>query len=134
MDVFTNLFSVHSDILNYFPEINELAFNDIKSSDFLQIHSRRIMDIVQMVVDNIDNLDNVKDNLAILGTLRLWLDQKNIFQQMFSSGTRHHQMGVKKEYFDIMGPVFCHTVRPILVEHKLWSLPTEESWLSLFRL
>ena len=69
MDVFTNLFSVHSDILNYFPEINELAFNDIKSSDFLQIHSRRIMDIVQMVVDNIDNLDNVKDNLAILGTL-----------------------------------------------------------------
>ena len=42
-------------------------------------------------------------------------------------------MGIKSEYIDVMGPVFCHTLRPLLVRKNLWSLELEEV-LSLWSL
>ena len=41
-------------------------------------------------------------------------------------GARHHQMGIKREYIEVMGPVFCNTVRPLLVLNNLWTLQLEE--------
>ena len=41
-------------------------------------------------------------------------------------GARHYQMGIKSEYIEVMGPVFCNTVRPLLVLNNLWTLQLEE--------
>ena len=35
-------------------------------------------------------------------------------------------MGIKSEYIEVMGPVFCNTVRPLLVLNNLWTLQLEE--------
>ncbi len=41
-------------------------------------------------------------------------------------GEFHYKRGVRSEYLDVMGPLFTHTIRPILLHRKLWSIHMEE--------
>ena len=42
------------------------------------------------------------------------------------SGRGHFERGIKSEYLEVLGPVFAHSVRPLLVNKDLWSLKLEE--------
>ena len=43
------------------------------------------------------------------------------------------QMDLLREPMDWIGPVFCNTVRPLLLVQGKWSYPVEMSWLLMFR-
>ena len=72
------------------------------------------MNVVHELVANIDNLDLVSEKLYKLG--------------MF-----HVKNEVPLRYLDIMGPIFCNAVRPILLQSDAWSHEVEESWMELFK-
>ena len=80
---------------------------------------------------------------------RSWVKFQRVSAQYLSiliiSGSSHFHRGIKSEYIDVMGPVFCNTIRkvllriiqfdeletnfkrrPILVRKELWSLELEE--------
>lgn len=29
-------------------------------------------------------------------------------------GSRHQRMGIEKQHLDVMGPIFCQSIRPVL--------------------
>ena len=72
------------------------------------------MNVVHELVANIDNLDLVSEKLSKLG--------------MF-----HAKNEVPLRYLDIMGPIFCNAVRPILLQSEAWSSEVEDSWMELFK-
>jgi len=72
------------------------------------------MSVVRLYIENINNIHTISASIEQLGA-------------------RHYQMGIKSEYINVMGPVFCHTVRPLLVSKNLWTLELEEVWLCLFK-
>ena len=41
-------------------------------------------------------------------------------------GRGHFERGIKSEYLEVLGPIFAHSVRPLLVNKDLWSLKLEE--------
>lgn len=43
-------------------------------------------------------------------------------------------MGVHKQYLDVMGPIFCQALRPILQAEGLWDNDTRTAWLRFFRI
>ena len=48
-------------------------------------------------------------------------------------GKHHFKLGVRSEHLDMMGYVFCHSVRPVLIANSTWSLQLEEAWMAAFR-
>ena len=40
--------------------------------------------------------------------------------------------GLKIEHLDMLGPIVCHTVRPVVFKSGLWSIEVEKSWNHLF--
>lgn len=89
--------------------------NDEVLNDLLDNHARLVMNVVHELVTNIDNLDVLHEKLCTLGIFHL----KN---------------EVPKRYLDIMGPIFCNAVRPILLHHDIWSPDVEESWMEIFKI
>lgn len=81
---------------------------------FMENHAKLVMNVVHEVVVNIDDLDVVRDKLLKIGLF-------------------HCKNGVPKKYLDIMGPIFCNAVRPILLEKNIWTTNTEESWMEVFK-
>jgi len=60
-------------------------------------------------------------------------DLEVIVPKLINIGASHGRKGIEPKYLDIMGPVFCNAVRPILLKSKLWSTSTEEAWMEVFR-
>ena len=73
------------------------------------------MNVVHEFVTNIDNLDSLNDKLLMLGKF-------------------HVKNEVPERFLDIMGPIFCNAVRPILLQNDVWSQDVEDSWMELFRI
>ena len=42
-----------------------------------------------------------------------------------------HQ-GITEEHLDMLGPIVCHTIRPVVFKSGLWSIEVEKSWNHLF--
>ena len=82
--------------------------------DLMENHGRLVMNVVHELVANIDNLDHISEKLTKLG--------------MF-----HVKNEVPLRYLDIMGPIFCNAVRPILLQSDAWSPDVEDSWMELFK-
>ena len=83
--------------------------------DILENHARLVMNVVHEFVTNIDNLDSLNDKLLMLGKF-------------------HVKNEVPERFLDIMGPIFCNAVRPILLQNDVWSQDVEDSWMELFRI
>jgi len=111
---FTKLFESHANIKNYFPKMKKLSAADIELSRDIADHSKRVMGIVRLFVNNIHNLESIEGRLEDLGR-------------------SHFGRGIKSEYLEVMGPVFCNTIRPILVRKNLWNIELEEVYLSMFK-
>ena len=39
---------------------------------------------------------------------------KEMEMSLMQLGCRHQKMGIERKYLDVMGPIFCETVRPVL--------------------
>ena len=88
--------------------------DDSAMQAMLENHAKLVMNIVHQVIINIDDLDLISPKL-------------------FRIGVFHKNTGILDRYLDIMGPVFCNAVRPILLKHKMWSAETEDSWMEVFK-
>ena len=40
--------------------------------------------------------------------------------------------GISEEHLDMLGPIVCHTIRPVVFKSGLWSIEVEKSWNHLF--
>ena len=40
--------------------------------------------------------------------------------------------GITQEHLDMLGPLICHTIRPLVFRAGLWSIEVEKSWTHLF--
>jgi len=114
LESFKKLFESHADIQNYFPSMKKLSTCDLDMTRKIKEHSGRVMGLVRLYVENIHDIDKIAPNIESLGKA-------------------HFTRGIKSEYIDVMGPIFCNTIRPELVRKDLWSLQQEEVWLMLFK-
>ena len=88
--------------------------NEQDLHDLLENHARLVMNVVHELVTNIDHLEAVYERLRALGVF-------------------HVRTKVPSRYLDIMGPIFCNAVRPILLSRDVWSPEVEESWMEVFK-
>ena len=51
---------------------------------------------------------------------------------MLRLGKFHRTVGIPCDYFDVMGPIFLHAIKPSLEQKGMWDEDTEEAWLYLF--
>jgi hemoglobin-like flavoprotein len=114
-----DLFELHPFVREHFKEIlvhygKVDPDNDNALQNILENHAKLLMNIVHEFVVNIDNLDSLTPKLQKLGLF-------------------HVKNAVPKRYLDIMGPIFCNAVRPILLKNDVWSSEVEESWMELFK-
>ncbi len=54
--------------------------------------------------------------------------------RMRQLGRLHEEAGVRRQYLDAMGPLFCQAVRPVLQAQGLWGEDVREAWLRVFRI
>jgi len=114
IETFRKLFESHSDIQSYFPSMKRLSSSDLEMTRKVKEHSSRIMAVVRLFIENIDDVSRVTEELENLGSA-------------------HYRRGIKSEFIDVMGPIFCNTIRPLLVKKDLWTIELEEVWLTLFK-
>ena len=64
------------------------------------------------------------------------LDDRTKYEQYLQYLGRVHekQLTVDKASLDVMGPVFCQAIRPVLQANAHWNQDVRESWLHLFRI
>ena len=86
------------------------------------------MVVVRLYIENIRDLDNISADIEKLGKITGLRFIELNYNMGLPSGARHYKMGIKSksEYIEVMGPVFCNTVRPLLVFNYLWTLQLEE--------
>ena len=70
--------------------------------------------VVETVVENLEEPGRYEQYLAYLGGL-------------------HEQLGIARGHLDVMGPVFCQTIRPVLQAEAQWDNQVRETWMHLFR-
>ena len=51
---------------------------------------------------------------------------------MINLGIFHRSIGVPRDYFGAMGPIFLETIEPPLVKQDMWDEETQDAWLFLF--
>ena len=65
-----------------------------------------------MIEEVLNNLEDVERMTIYLGEM----------------GREHQRMGVHKQYLDVMGPIFCQALRPILQAEGLWDNDVRTAW------
>ena len=113
-----HLFEVVPYMKEHFQQlINNSGKFDPKDGNVMQTvmenHAKLVMNVVHEVVTNIDDLDSVAEKLIQVGE-------------------KHCKAGVEQRYLDIVGPIFCNAVRPILLRSGIWNNRTEEAWMEVF--
>lgn len=111
---FINLFQNYSTSKMFFPTIKDSPLEDLTLNEALQNHGLRLMKVIENVIADIDNPRQVDIYLAQLGQM-------------------HQTMGLEKKYLDVMGPIFCQSIRSVLQEEGEWSMDIRHAWLHLFR-
>ena len=43
-----------------------------------------------------------------------------------------HLQGITQEHLEMLGPLICHTIRPLVFRAGLWTIELEKSWNHLF--
>lgn len=64
------------------------------------------------------------------------LDDRGRYEQYLQYlGGVHEKLGtVEKSSLDVMGPIFCQAIRPVLQASSHWNQDVRDSWLHLFRI
>ena len=78
----------------------------------------------QLVENFVCNLDRPANSEEVRKQEAFYLDL----------GKAHQTMGIEKQFLDVMGPIFCQSIRPILQEENKWDVETRNAWLHVFRI
>ena len=119
MQCLVNLFEVVPYIKEHFQQLinNSSRFNPTDGNvmqTVMEKHAKLVVNVLHEVVTNIDALDSVVEKLAQVGEI-------------------HCKAGVEQRYLDILGPIFCNAVRPLLLRSQIWNNGSEEAWMAVFR-
>lgn len=57
---------------------------------------------------------------------------ERIRSSLAAAGQQQYTAGVERRQLDVLGPVLCHVIRPLVWEKGLWSIEVEKSWTHLF--
>ena len=75
------------------------------------------MNVVHEMVISLDNLEALYGRLRVLGVFHVRHQVNRMMMMMMMFHVRHQ---VPHRYLDIMGPIFCNAVRPILLRSDAW--------------
>ena len=76
------------------------------------------MNVVHEMVISLDNLEALYGRLRVLGVFHVRHQVNMMMMMMMMMFHVRHQ--VPHRYLDIMGPIFCNAVRPILLHSDAW--------------
>lgn len=63
------------------------------------------------------------------------LDNKQKLEEYFTLlGRLHQKHRIAPQYLDVMGPIFCQTIRPVLTAEAQWDNEVRDAWHRLFRM
>lgn len=110
---FQAFFDRHPQVLSHFDKFNAIEIDGVRVSSALKMHSSRVLAIVEDIVDNTGNPDKIRTLMQDLGR-------------------HHYRQGITQEHLDMLGPLICHTIRPLVFRAGLWTIELEKSWSHLF--
>jgi len=110
---FQEFFDRHPEVLTHFDKFSAIEIDSVKVSEALRMHASRVLAIVEDIVENTGNPDKIRSLMQDLGR-------------------NHHQQGITQEHLDMLGPIICHTIRPLVFRAGLWTIEVEKSWSHLF--
>lgn len=112
---FQTFFDRHPQILSHFDKFNAIEIDGVLVSSALKMHASRVLAVVEDIVENTGNPEKIRTILQELG--------------------RHHfRHGITLEHLEMLGPLICHTIRPLVFRAGLWTIELEKSWNHLFEM
>lgn len=113
---FQDFFEMNPDLLCQFDQYHVIKLDEnVNVADALKMHTSKILALVEDIASNSDNPANIMSLLKDLGK-------------------HHNEQGITEEHLDMMGPIICHTIRPVVFKAGLWSIEVEKSWNHLFEM
>jgi len=108
---FIRMFESNPETQNQFRKFQGMDLVQLEQSAEMAQHGKRVLSIVGMAVDNLDNYQIVWDNLIKVGR-------------------EHFTFGALPMYFDLMGPHFVIAIRSTIGND--WYEALEYHWLAFF--
>ena len=100
--------------MSHFEQYQEMYLNEnLSAAEALKMHSKKVLGLAQEISKHSGNPEKVRELLRDLGR-------------------QHYDQGILEEHLDMLGPIVCHTIRPIVFKSGLWSIEVEKSWNHLF--
>ena len=97
---FQDFFDLQPHLLNYFDQFSGFRLNDrVSVAEALKMHASRVLELVEDIVGSSGDPDKVRLLLQDLGK-------------------RHRKRGITEEQLDTLGPLVCHTVRPLVFRYR----------------
>ena len=129
--------------MSHFDKFDAIEIDAVRVSDALRMHASRVLAIVEDIVDNTGNPDKIRKLMQDLG--------RNHYKQVCNGGNGlkkflyktcsliliFYQLdfipqGITQEHLDMLGPIICQTIRPLVFKAGLWTIEVEKSWTHLF--
>lgn len=112
---FQAFFDRYPEVLSHFDKFNAIEIDGVLVSSALKMHSSRVLAIVEELVEHTGNPEKIR----------------NMLQDM---GRHHYKQGITQEHLEMLGPLICHTIRPLVFRAGLWTIELEKSWNHLFEM
>ena len=112
---FQAFFDRHPQILSHFDKFNAIEIDGVLVSSALKMHTSRVLAVVEDIVDNTGNPEKIR-------------------MLMQDLGRHHYKQGITLEHLEMLGPLICHTIRPLVFRAGLWTIELEKSWNHLFEM
>merc|ERR1712223_359007 len=112
---FQAFFDRHPQFLSNFDKFNAIEIDGVLVSSALKMHTSRVLAVVEDIVENTGNPEKIR----------------NLLLEM---GRHHYKQGITLEHLEMLGPLICHTIRPLVFRAGLWTIELEKSWNHLFEM
>jgi len=112
---FQAFFDRHPQFLSNFDKFNAIEIDGVLVSSALKMHTSRVLAVVEDIVENTGNPEKIR----------------NLLQEL---GRHHYKQGITLEHLEMLGPLICHTIRPLVFRAGLWTIELEKSWNHLFEM
>lgn len=143
---FQDFFDLHPQVLKNFDQYEFIKINEgITCADALKMHASRVLELGEDIVNNSGNPDKIRSLLQDLGKhhCQQVRNEMNSVPSVLSLARRFiirilnsdvgvYLQGITEEHLDMLGPIVCHTIRPVVFKSGLWSIEVEKSWNHLF--
>ena len=129
---FQDFFDLHPQVLKNFDQYEFIKINEgITCADALKMHASRVLALGEDIVNNSGNPDKIRSLLQDLGKHHCQ-QVRDLYVYTFWVTNQILHQGITEEHLDMLGPIVCHTIRPVVFKSGLWSIEVEKSWNHLF--